>query len=534
MRKCNGAGGGYGFGEDGYGANYGSYHNYDAAYRGRRQAGGGRGSQPGTHVTISRTVTSDSQYTLTFDTNPLNPDDTKDYPALDDTSTQSWTRTVTVGETTVAALEKIPTRTGYKFDGFYTGKTDGVKVFNADGTPNYTTNENMRTTGFSDPRNRWAPGDAGGGWNGTAFALSGTNVKVATNFRTTLYAYWKKDTSKVLLDASGGSSSLVKDIEFMGNPNLNVAAPKRPGYTFAGYYMSRDDGAEQVYDANLEYTKMYNNATAQTKFLDFTNGTTAFYAKKNAPDWDAVGDASNPQRYVTYYAHWNPVTYHIQYMSYDSAIDDDAIVPLYDSQGNLIEKKLGPNQETYYSVEEHTYGTFELPSAGDLGLTRDHYIFKGWNVYASQDWKMYMPNKTYKGGLGENPDQVVTMYAAWEPQGQVDMIYEANGGVGAPSRGEAYKGPDESYSIAQAPNLKRDGYTFLGWNTSSDGSDKDGWYIYNANGEEVHKRSTDPGWSQVLGDGEEVTLKSKITGIDEGKVFYAIWAQDPTITYNPL
>lgn len=117
-------------------------------------------------------------------------------------------KNVTIGKT--YGTLPTPTRTGYDFDGWYTQKTDGTKVYNT--------------------------------------------TSVGTNPPTTLYAHWIGKKYTVTLDANGGTVSMASRTATYGSkyPALPDAT-RTGGYTFDGWYTQITDG-----------TKVDDNTTVTT------------------------------------------------------------------------------------------------------------------------------------------------------------------------------------------------------------------------------------------------------------------------------
>lgn len=117
-------------------------------------------------------------------------------------------KNVTIGKT--YGTLPTPTRTGYDFDGWYTQKTDGTKVYNT--------------------------------------------TSVGTNPPTTLYAHWIAKKYTVTLDANGGTVSMASRTATYGSkyPALPDAT-RTGGYTFDGWYTQITDG-----------TKVDDNTTVTT------------------------------------------------------------------------------------------------------------------------------------------------------------------------------------------------------------------------------------------------------------------------------
>ena len=355
----------------------------------------------------------------------------------------------------------VPTRLGYVFAGYYTGTNGtGTKIYNADGTPALKAGD----TEYLDANGMW---------------IYSKDL--------TVYAKWTPVTATITLNANGGSGTVSFKQDYDKNvSNIASMKPSRVGYVFNGYYTQKTGGT-QVFSANGEYQE-YNSE--KEKDADKSKHITG--AKAGATyDNLTGGGLSQFYKDTTLYAQWAPVKYTIQYYSWSDEAQSDVFV--------------GEQKDV-------TYGSMTFLSDTDLGITRRHHTFSGWNTYTEQGWNMYKANHKYTGGLTEQPGGVVAIYAVWDPVGQVTVSYKGEGGQNVPVDGIAYDG--EAYTIAeQEPN--RENYTFVGWNTVSDGS---GDY-YKAGASENDRIDGKPVKSSLMAASSNITL-------------YAIWKANPTLTYN--
>ncbi|MGN0367379.1 MAG: InlB B-repeat-containing protein, partial [Wujia sp.] len=306
----------------------------------------------------------------------------------------------------------------------------------------------------------------------------------------------------------------------------SVTVPKRTGYDFAGYYTS-DNAGDMVFD---------KDGKALANISGYTDGN-----KRWIRNQDTI-----------LYAHWTPSSYIVNLdnnggkgtssitLTYTKTIEEvkPQITPptkvggvfqgyyygneqYYDSNGSAVAGKtydfpysitLKAQWESLdYTVELYsdgqyikemdlTYGQFQLPGAQDLGISKTHYDFIGWNLYSGQDWAMYAPNTIINGGITDKAGATVTLYAAWALQDSYSVTYNANGGVGTPAITTGF--PQEDLIITDVAPTKEN-YTFVGWNTSADGSGT----MYQ------------PGAVVASGFGENTTL-------------YAIWKRNPSLSYH--
>ena len=92
--------------------------------------------------------------------------------------------------------------------------------------------------------------------------------------------------------------------------------------------------------------------------------------------------------------------------------------------------------------------------------TKTGYTFTGWNTSSNGSGTSYSSGGTYSNNSN------VTLYAQWKAN-TYTITYNANGGSGAPSNQTKKHG--ENITLSSVKPTKT-GYTFTGWNTSSNGS----------------------------------------------------------------
>ena len=92
--------------------------------------------------------------------------------------------------------------------------------------------------------------------------------------------------------------------------------------------------------------------------------------------------------------------------------------------------------------------------------TKTGYTFTGWNTSSNGSGTSYSSGGTYSNNSN------VTLYAQWKAN-TYTITYNANGGNGAPSNQTKKHG--ENITLSSVKPTKT-GYTFTGWNTSSNGS----------------------------------------------------------------
>ena len=128
-----------------------------------------------------------------------------------------------------------PSRTGYTFQGYYTGTGGG-------GTKYYNSN-------MSSARN----------WDRTA--------------NTTLYAYWTANTYSVAFDKQGGSGGSSSVTATYGSAMPSASAPSRTGYTFLGYYTGTGGGGTKYYNSNMSSARNWDRTANTTLYAYWTANT---------------------------------------------------------------------------------------------------------------------------------------------------------------------------------------------------------------------------------------------------------------------
>ena len=142
---------------------------------------------------------------------------------------------------------------------------------------------------------------------------------------------------------------------------------------------------------------------------------------------------------VTLYAHWSPVTYYFSY------------------SGN------GNTSGTAPATTSGTIGT-SVTIYGVGTLARTGYAFEGWNTASDGSGTAYASGQSFIIGSSD-----VTLYAQWSLVTYY-ISYNGNGNTtgSAPSTASGTIGAE--VTVANAGDLARTGYTFVGWNTAPDGT----------------------------------------------------------------
>ena len=140
------------------------------------------------------------------------------------------TVTTTYGQTPPTVT--VPTRTGYTFGGYWTGKN---------------------------------------GTGGQYYSAYGTGAAVWNNSKTyTLYALWTANTYNVALDRQGGSGGSNAVVTTYGQVPPAVTVPTRRGHTFGGYWTGKNGTGGQYYNADGTGAAKWNNSKTYTLYAKWT------------------------------------------------------------------------------------------------------------------------------------------------------------------------------------------------------------------------------------------------------------------------
>ena len=387
----------------------------------------------------------------------------------------------------------------------------------------------LTANGFSKTGNSFTGWNTKANGSGTAYTnkQSVKNLSTTNGATVTLYAQWTPYVLKVYYNANGGTPSSVvinsktcyNKVVSSSNQNLIHSETKsetnpyyqtfryntakdlvnassfglsRTGYTFDGWNTNAS-GTGTTYDQTTEYlpTKLASNLT--------------------------TGD-----RTLTLYAKWKPVTYTVSYNAnggsgapgnqtkiYGVDLTLSSTKPTrtgytfngwntnssgtgtyyasggkYTGNANLtLYAKWTPNT---YTVTYNANGGSGAPGSQtkthgvNLTLsstkpTRTGYTFVNWNTAFNGTGTTYASGGTYTGNAN------LTLYAQWTPN-TYTVSYNANGGSGAP--GSQTKTHDVNLTLSSTKPT-RTGYTFVNWNTASNGTGttyaSGGTYTGNAN-----------------------------------------------------
>ena len=323
---------------------------------------------------------------------------------------------------TVTLSASTPTRNGHTFDGW---------GFRADGSPVYSPSASI-----------------------TCVTL-------------TLYAQWTLVTAIVTYDANEGFGDPGDLACTADTPaTLSTVTPSRTGYTFSGWNTAVD-GTGTAYSAGQQITCTNLNLYAQWTANGAQNLVVAYDANGGTGD---PGDQSclaggtltlstvTPTRDGFTFIGWNTSAAGTGTTYAAGASATCAAMTLYAAWSQNVGSSI-LSYDANGGIGDPPDISCTTGSSVTISGTvpvRDGYQFAGWNTNSAATGATYAAGATITCAS-------ITLYAVW----QVNFAFQSTGGEGAPADSTCTSGQTFTLSSTQPT---REGYTFTGWNTASDGS----------------------------------------------------------------
>lgn len=312
------------------------------------------------------------------------------------------------------------------------------------------------------------------------------------------------DRYTIKYDANGGILlAYIQTAEQGEQIKLTEMKPTRAGYTFLGWSTSSSaTTAEYVagdtYTVNESVTlyAVWTESTSNSYIITYNaNGGTGAPNPQTATRGQSITISSQiPTREGYIFKGW-AITSFLPVAQYQAG-------DVYTGSANVTLYAIWGEEAAQYTITFNANGgtggptSLEANENENITLptttpTRDGYTFLGWNESSTATSPQYAAGGTYRG----NSD--ITLYAVWNIN--YTITFNANGGTGGPGTVTAASGTTITIPTTQPT---KDGYTFVGWATSSSATTAD----YSV--------------------GSEYTVSGN-------KTLYAVWSSNTwTITYN--
>ncbi|MBQ0028559.1 MAG: InlB B-repeat-containing protein [Lachnospiraceae bacterium] len=382
----------------------------------------------------------------------------------------------------------VPKKTGYTFEGWYTGVADGNLITEATVVK---VTDNQTVYAHYSPKQFELQYDANGGLVshtgetvtyddeygelvtplrvGYTFAGWYTEKEAGTEIRTgdvvkitenvTIYAHWEVNSYKVIFDSVGGSPAETEKVVVFDAKYGELPQPQMLGYTFSGWFTESENGEKITADSIVAITdeqRLFAHWTANryNLYLDANDGKTPVSSRKIAYE-DEYGELPEIKRTGYTFAGWFTDPIEGVEVASDTSYDIADDSTLY-AHWIAIEYKLtlDANTGTVNVAEVKVafggpYG--ELPKPAKAGHT-----FEGW--YTEKE-----------AGTEVTEDKIVTtaaahtVYAHWSVNNYL-VSFDAGEVVLDITEKEVTFG--EEYG--ELPTPEKEGYTFTGWYTEKE------------------------------------------------------------------
>ena len=383
--------------------------------------------------------------------------------------TTSVTRTFNVGDGFDNYAMPIPSRDGFKFEGYYTDATNGKMVFDAEGKPYIEAGqESVQKSDY--------------------FAVS-EDEKVTWKYlkegdedadkKLTLYAHWSRAYTNVTFDKNATKAKFdgeVEPIKFeAGKAVPKIPVAKYDGFEFTGYYTAQTDGTKVV-------DKDAQPVTAS-----------GYFKVAEAPAEDAPADApkegtilwtdvtTNKNEAETFYAQWNRVQTKITFNDIATDVKGGNELKTY-KVGDEVVKVNVPSRSGFefggYYTEQEGKGKQLFDDAGQpVCKTDDGYI---------DNAGKWLDNTTARNNRTDTATEELTIYANWIPRKPYTISYYdrewLNSGSGiyeityvrtGDKQINVQQGNFMTYTASEAgiDVSEHPEYTFEGWSTKQNASE---------------------------------------------------------------
>lgn len=267
--------------------------------------------------------------------------------------------------------------------------------------------------------------------------------------------YWGDDAVSggfLPIDPTPRYLSLSDFVVDLPTVNANYGSPIRCVAADVPYAVKFDKNHNGEGSGWMSDMTMYYDYPRAIYKNDFTRDGYDFVGWNTEPDGSGVsyGDeeevlnlVSIKNGSITLYAQWsneNAISYSVKFEKN------------HNSQGSGTMSKQYLNYGEAGTLKKNTF-------------TRGGYDFVGWNTKADGTGTDYGDEEEVVN-IAARADGYITLYAKWEYAAN-RITYDANGGEGAMHPQTVTVGGE---NVLDAPNFKRAGYGFVGWNTEANGS----------------------------------------------------------------
>ncbi len=290
------------------------------------------------------------------------------------------------------------------------------------------------------------------GWN-TSSDGSGTSYSVgatySNNANVTLYAQWKINKVYIKLNANGGT--------------VTTNTSKGGTYTVDSSGIISWNGNNIFHNINYG-NKMNSSGLANYNNKDYLYITKRGFTTIKNQEWICLSGCSTNNKVYSQYEAYSSNDF------CDTSNSDCTVVLGVNWKKDSYTISYGANGGSG-SMTSDTVSIGDTVTIKNNTFTKTGYTFTGWTTKSDgtddgYGWTGWSGTWNYDNGqYGINNNKLV-LYARWTSN-KYTISYNANGGSNAPSNQSKTYGNNISLSSSKPI---RTGYTFIGWNTSSNGS----------------------------------------------------------------
>lgn len=276
---------------------------------------------------------------------------------------------------------------------------------------------------------------------------------------TTYHAVWAIGESAIAFNPMGGSFASGENGIRQGNTGDSYAVPDdptRPGYVFAGWYLTPEYLTEAPNDGIIPpYSATYY---AKWDVADITVDLYVDEALYDNPTgkYNSVIEYTIPTKEGAAFAGWKlhgaddatatmyPVYGAVSGVRYDAVFLDGVVSVVFNTQGGSLSGDDGLRS----GIAGETYS---IPSDPD----REGYVFDGWFDAPTDGTLIFAPGETES----TFPSEVNTIYYAQYTAKQIDIVLDA----GTDASPDIQNLTGAAFSSVAYETPVRDGYSFMGW-----------------------------------------------------------------------
>ena len=339
--------------------------------------------------------------------------------------------------------------------------SNGGSVSSDPGKTAYTYNEQVTVTATAREGYEFT------GWSGASSSTSASvtitmngNKELTAGFRQTGVAVLPSESYKLTVSvspANGGTvSTNPSKTSYNANDNVAVTAEAAEGYTFVGWADasgSKDKRVTITMNGDKALIAMFEMLTyTLTVSADPSNGGSV----SRSPNYDRYNHGTSVTVTASAYSGY-------RFTGWTGASSTNTSVTITMDGSKTVTANF--QQITTYMVSFNANGgngTVSSLSAQEgnsvilpdgSGLSRNGYIFSGWNTNSNGTGTNYNVNTTY------TPDGSITLYAKWNIVTYA-ITYTLNSGTVSPANPASYTVETPTFTLT---NPTRTGYTFAGW-----------------------------------------------------------------------